>query len=164
MSSWVTWQKKIRNIKILITFPLNSNITYNGHSVCVGHLCLKDTMIFQLQDLILVLSLNWRYKYGNMVFEKENLDGINWLTEVLAGVRYLHVLVSNQECKIIHNTAFTEDSGFESNIQVPSRLNVIVQVSQVQPTNAGHTMTDVSTACAQVIIRVKVNFASLAHS
>ena len=50
------------------------------------------------------------------------------------------------------------------NIQVPSRLNVIVQVSQVQPTNAGHTMTDVSTACAQVIIRVKVNFASLAHS
>ena len=75
----------------------------------MGHLCLKDTMIFQLQDSILVLSLNWRYKYGNMVFEKENLDGINWLTEVLAGVRYLHVLVSNQECKIIHNTAFTED-------------------------------------------------------
>ena len=36
-----------------------------------------------------------------MVFGKENLDGINCLTEVIAGFRHLHVLASNHKCKII---------------------------------------------------------------
>lgn len=56
-------------------------------------------MISQLQDSVLVLSLN--FKYGNMVFGKENLDGINCLTEAIEGFRYLHVLASNHKCKII---------------------------------------------------------------
>ena len=64
-------------------------------------------MIFQLQDSVLVLSLN--FKYESMVFAKENLDGINCLTEVIAGFRYLHELASNHKCKIIQGEENTRD-------------------------------------------------------
>ena len=79
MSSWVTWQKRYETsnknlINILITFPYISFKFqhHNRHSVCVGPQWLKDTMIFQLQDSVLVLSLN--FKYGNMVW-------LNWLQD-----------------------------------------------------------------------------------